>query len=114
MLTPAEQPSSRTAKLSAGEHLGYAAHELLGTVTGIAAERYRRVIKGVIKVVRKTLCGLAYGIDIQTVGSESELATQSAGSESQLSEKGICDFSFRQNPQVFATVTALNPMLILI
>lgn len=74
----------------AGEHLGYAAHELIGPVAGVTAERDRRVLKGAVKVIRKTLRSLADGIDVQPVGAETELATQAAGAKLKIAKKRIC------------------------
>lgn len=74
----------------AGEHLGDSAHKLLGTVTGIAAERDGRVPKGAIQVIRQALRSLADDIDVQAVGAEAELAAQAAGAKLKIAKKRIC------------------------
>lgn len=79
----------------AGEHLGDAAHKLLGPMTGIPAKCDRRVLKSAIQVIRQTLRSLADGIDVQTVGAEPELAAQAAGAERQLAKERILNVVFR-------------------
>lgn len=73
----------------AGENLSDSTHKLLGTVTGIAAKGDGRVLKGAIQVIRQALRSLADGIDVQTVGSETEPATKTTGTEGQLTKEGI-------------------------
>ena len=78
----------------AGEHLGDAAHKLLGTVTGVTTKCDRRVLKGAIQVIRQALRSLADSIDVQMVGAEPELAAQAAGAERQLAEERIDNLNF--------------------
>ena len=64
-----------------GENLSDSTHKLLGTVTGIAAEGDGRVLKGAIQVIRQALRSLTDGIDVQTVGPETDFAAQSTGAK---------------------------------
>ncbi len=73
----------------ASEHLSDTSRELLRPMTRIAAKCDSRVLKGVIQVIRQTLRSLADGIDVQTVGTEAQLAAQAASAKCKAAKKRI-------------------------
>ena len=74
----------------AGEHPSDTSHELLRPMTCIATKCDRRVLKSAIQVILQALRSLADGIDVQTVGAETELAAQAAGAKLKVAKKRIC------------------------